>query len=74
MRHQFMYVSPQDSPVTWNVSDAFGGYYDGDLNQAGASVNYRAGEHWSFGLNQQWNRFQLPEGDFSVALGGTSIN
>ena len=74
MRHQFMYVSPQDSPVTWNVSDAFGGYYDGDLNQAGASVHYRAGEHWSFGLNQQWNRFQLPEGDFSVALGGTSIN
>ncbi len=74
MRHRVMYVSPQDSPVTWNVSEAFGGYYDGDLNQAGASVSYRADEHWSFGLNQQWNRFQLPEGSFSVALGGTSID
>jgi hypothetical protein len=74
MRHSIYYSSAQDSPVIWHVSDAFGGYYDGHLNQAGASVNYRAGEHWTFGLNQQWNRFQLPEGDFSVALGGTSIN
>jgi hypothetical protein len=73
MRHQVMYESSQDSPVTWNVSEAFGGYYDGNLNQTGAGVNYRADEHWSFGLNQQWNRFRLPEGNFSVALGGTSV-
>jgi hypothetical protein len=74
MRHQVRYVSAQDSPVTWNVSEAFGGYYDGNLNQAGGGVNYRADEHWTFGLNQQWNRFQLPEGNFSVALGGTSVD
>jgi hypothetical protein len=74
MRHRIYFKSAQDSPLIWHVSDAFGGYYDGNLNQAGAGVNYRAGEHWTFGLVQQWNRFRLPEGNFSVALGGTSIN
>jgi hypothetical protein len=74
IRHGISYVSPQDSRVTFELNEGFGGYYDGDMNQASANVNYRANEHWSFGLSQQWNRFRLPEGDFSVALGGTSIN
>ncbi len=74
MSHQIFYSSPQNLPVTWSVSDGFGGFYNGNLNQAGAGVSYRADEHWSFGLSQQWNRFQLPEGNFSVALGGTSVN
>jgi hypothetical protein len=74
LRHQVVYVSAQNKPVTWSVNDSFGGYYNGNLNQTGASINYRDGEHWSFGLSQQLSRFQLPEGDFQVALGGTSVD
>jgi hypothetical protein len=74
LRHRVFYNSPEDVPVTVNVSDEFGGYYNGNLNSAQATVDYRADEHWKFGLRQQWNRFRLPVGDFSVAYGGATID
>lgn len=74
MRHRFEYLSGRDRPVTYDLSDEFGGYYDGRLNSAQAKVSYRANEHWQVGLNQQWNRFRMPEGNFSVAFGGLSLD
>ena len=72
-RHQFTYGSPQDHLFTFNLNDTFGGYYGGTLNYAAARTNYRPSPHFSMTSSTIWNRFRLPEGNFSVvlaALGG----
>ena len=72
-RHQLTYGSPQDHPFTFNLNDTFGGYYGGTLNYASARTNYRPSPHFSATASTIWNRFRLPQGNFSVvlaALGG----
>ena len=68
-RHQLTYGSPQDRRFTWNAYERFGGYYDGRLNELRLRGAYRAGEHLSVSLGEQWNRFRLPQGNFSILFG-----
>ena len=68
-RHQLSYGSPEDRRLTWNVLERFGGYYNGHLNEARVRGTYRASEHLSVSLGEQWNRFRLPEGNFSILFG-----
>jgi hypothetical protein len=68
-RHQLTYGSPLDRRLTWNVFERFGSYYNGHLNEARVRGTYRANEHVTFSLSEQWNRFRLPEGNFSVLFG-----
>lgn len=73
-RHQLTYGSPQNRRFTWNLYERFGTYYTGRLNEARAGFNYRANEHISFSFSQQWNRFRLPQGNFSVVFGSLQTN
>src|SRR5207302_7728790 len=68
-RHQLTYGSPLDRRLTWQVYERFGSYYDGRLNDARVRGTYRANEHFTVGLSEQWNRFRLPQGNFSVLFG-----
>ena len=68
-RHQLTYGSPEDRRFTWNVYERFGTYYDGRLNEARLRGTYRANEHLSVRLGEQWNRFRLPQGNFSILFG-----
>jgi hypothetical protein len=68
-RHQLTYGSPEDRRLTWNVFERFGSYYNGRLNEARLRGTYRANEHLSVSLAEQWNRFRLPEGNFSILFG-----
>ena len=68
-RHQFTYGTPEDRRLTVRFLERFGGYYDGHLNEARIRATYRRSERLAFSVSPQWNRFRLPEGNFSVVFG-----
>jgi len=73
-RHQLTYGSRQDRKFTWRLFERFGTYYNGHLNEARARWSYRASEHLSLDFSEQWNRFRLPQGNFSVVFGSIQTN
>lgn len=73
-RHQFTYGSPQDRRFTFDLNDTFGGYYGGTLNYAALQTNYRPSRYYSMTTSTIWNRFRIPEGDFSVVLASLGPN
>lgn len=68
-RHQLSYGSPEDRRWTVRIRERWGGYYDGHLNEATVRATYRVNEHISYSFSEQWNRFRLREGNFSVLVG-----
>src|SRR6266536_2073306 len=68
-RHDFKYGSPEDRRFTVRLLERFGGYYDGHLNEARIRDTYSRSERLAFSVSPQWNRFRLPEGNFSVVFG-----
>lgn len=68
-RHQLTYGSAQDRRFTWSLFERFGSYYNGRLNEARVRGTYRRSDHLSFSVSEQWNRFRMPEGNFSVLFG-----
>jgi len=73
-RHQLTYGSRQDRKFTLRLFERFGTYYNGHLNEARVRWSYRASEHLSLDFSEQWNRFRLPEGNFSVVFGSIQAN
>ena len=73
-RHQISYGSPEDRRWNVRVRERFGGYYDGHLNDFRVQATYRASERLSFTFSEQWNRFRLREGNFSVLVGAFQTN
>jgi len=73
-RHQLTYGSRQDRKFTWRLFERFGSYYNGHLNEARVRWSYRASEHLSLDFSEQWNRFRLPQGNFSVVFGSIQTN
>jgi len=73
-RHQLTYGSRQDRRFTWRLFERFGSYYNGHLNEARVRWSYRANEHLSADFSEQWNRFRLPQGNFSVVFGSIQTN
>lgn len=74
VRHQFTFGSPQQYRFTYNVYERFGGYYDGHLNEFRVRAQYRPNMHFSFALAQLWDRFRMPEGNFSVDVASLYSN
>jgi hypothetical protein len=88
LRHQISYGSPRDRRLTFNLRERFGGYYNGNMNEAFARATYRVSERLSFSMMQQWNRFELgttvdpsgtiilpaSAGRFSVVVGSFQTN
>ncbi len=73
-RHQLTYGSRQDRRFTYNFFERFGGYYGGTLNEFRVRANYRPTAKFSISASQTWNRFRLPQGDFSVDLASLQGN
>jgi hypothetical protein len=73
-RHQITYGSPQDRRFTFNLFERFGTYYTGHLNEASVRFNYRPTPRFSVSANTLWDRFTLPQGNFSVVLAGLQAN
>jgi hypothetical protein len=73
-RHQITYGSPQDRRFTFNLFERFGTYYTGHLNEASVRANYRPVPRFSISANSVWDRFTLPQGNFSVVLAGLQAN
>ncbi len=73
-RHQLTYGSRQDRRFTYNFFERFGGYYGGTLNEFRVRANYRPTARFSASLIQTWNRFRLPQGNFSVDLASLQGN
>ena len=73
-RHQLTYGSRQDRRFTYNFFERFGGYYGGSLNEFRVRANYRPTAKFSVSASQTWNRFRLPQGNFSVDLASLQGN
>ena len=73
-RHQLTYGSRLDRRLTYNFFERFGGYYGGTLNEFRVRATYRPTAKFSASLVQTWNRFRLPQGNFSVALASLQGN
>ncbi len=73
-RHQLTYGSRQDRRFTHNCFERFGGYYAGALNEFRVRANYRPTAKFSISATQTWNRFRLPQGNFSVDLASLQGN
>lgn len=73
-RHQLTYGSRLDRRFTYNFFERFGEYYGGTLNEFRVRANYRPTSKFSASLTQTWNRFRLPQGNFSVDLASLQGN
>jgi uncharacterized protein DUF5916/cellulose/xylan binding protein with CBM9 domain len=73
-RHQLTYGSRLDRRFTYNFFERFGDYYGGTLNEFRVRANYRPTARFSASLVQTWNRFRLPQGNFSVDLASVQGN
>jgi uncharacterized protein DUF5916/cellulose/xylan binding protein with CBM9 domain len=75
-RHIFDYQSRQDRKFTYKLTDRFGGYYGGTLNEFQAWADYRSSAKFSISPSGTWNRFRLPlpNGNFSVVLASLQGN
>ena len=73
-RHQLTYGSPLDRRFTYNFFERFGTYYGGRLNEARVRFNFRPTARFSVSGAQRWDRFRLPEGNFSIALASLQTN
>jgi hypothetical protein len=73
-RHQITYGSAKNHPFTFSLFERFGTYYDGHLNEARIRANYRPNPRFSVSVSETWNRFRLPEGNFSVDLASAQAN
>ncbi len=73
-RHQLTYGSRQDRRFTYNFFERFGDYYGGRLNEFRVRANYRPTPKFSVSASQTWNRFRLPQGNFSVDLASLQGN
>src|SRR5712692_6277371 len=73
-RHQLTYGSRQDRRFTYNFFERFGDYYGGRLNEFRIRANYRPTPKFSVSASQTWNRFRLPQGNFSVDLASLQGN
>jgi hypothetical protein len=73
-RHQLTYGSRQDRRFTYNFFERFGDYYGGRLNEFRVRAIYRPNARFSVSLIQTWNRFRLPQGNFSVDLASLQGN
>ena len=73
-RHQLTYGSRLDRRFTYNFFERFGGYYGGTLNEFRIRATYRPTAKFSASLVQTWNRFRLPQGNFSVDLASLQGN
>ena len=73
-RHQLTYGSRLDRRFTYNFFERFGDYYGGRLNEFRVRATYRPTAKFSASLIQTWNRFRLPQGNFSVGLASLQGN
>jgi hypothetical protein len=69
VRHQITYGTAENRRLTLRFYERFGTYYDGRLNEARIRATYRPNERLELSFAPQWNRFRLPEGNFSVVFG-----
>jgi hypothetical protein len=61
-------------PVALRLNFTGGNYYSGTRREFGPGVAIRPRNGLIIDLNGQWNRVELPEGNFSTALIRTNIN
>jgi hypothetical protein len=75
-RHELTYGSGLDRRFTYDLSERFGSYYGGRLNEFRVRANYRPTAKFSISVSETWDRFRLPlpNGNFSVVLASLQAN
>jgi Domain of unknown function (DUF5916) len=72
--HQVAYTSAGNHRFTYTLSEQCCGYYTGTLNSAQMTAQYRPNPHLALGVNDTWNTFRLPQGNFDINLAGVQVS
>ncbi|MBT8182388.1 MAG: carbohydrate binding family 9 domain-containing protein [Eudoraea sp.] len=63
---QLIFFTNASKPVSVNIRSVFGGSFGGTRYLNTATLQFRAGEKFNAGLSYQYNKFELPGGDFTA--------
>ncbi len=69
VRCRALFESSEKRPVSVDLEFTTGTFFDGDRNDAEASVEWRASRHAVFDVEYEWNDVDLPGGDFTINVG-----
>ena len=67
-RYGFDMESGSQRKVSGEFRYRTGGFYGGDRLFLRSGVNWKPSKHFAIGANYQWNRIELPQGDFITRL------
>jgi len=70
---QLVFFTNGSKPVSVNVRSVFGGSFGGDRYLNTATIQFRAGEKFNANLSYQYNKFDLPGGDFTANIFRTQL-
>jgi len=73
-RHHIGFSSPEDRRLTFGVSERWGSFYTGTLNELGFRSQYRPSPRFAISLTNRWNRFRLREGNLDVDVAGIQFS
>jgi hypothetical protein len=72
--HSVSFTSSGSHRITYTTSEQYGEYYTGHLNSATLMGQYRPNPNLSLGLNDTFNVFRLPQGNFDIDLAGVQVS
>ena len=67
-RYGFDVESGSQRKISGEFRYRTGGFYGGERLFLRSGVNWKPSKHFSLGANYQWNRIELPQGDFITRL------
>lgn len=70
---QLVFFTNGSKPVSVNIRSVFGGSFGGTRYLNTASMQFRAGEKFNTNLSYQYNKFELPGGDFTANVFQTRL-
>lgn len=70
---QLVFFTNGSKPVSVNLRSVFGGSFGGTRYLNTATVQFRSGEKFNANVSYQYNKFELPEGDFTANVFRTQL-
>jgi hypothetical protein len=72
--HSLAYTSAGNRRLTFTASEQWGSYYEGQLNTATLTAQYRPNPHLALAINNTLNSFSLPQRNFNIELAGVQVS
>lgn len=71
---QLVFFTNQSKAVAINIRSVLGGSFDGKRYLNSGTLSLRSGDKFNTALTYQYNKFELPGGDFTANIFGTQVS